>query len=401
MLSSKMIRLFVIGMTFYTLTLSVSVFVFAGNPMTMETNIERHGMDYKNFWLDSPDPNLCRDACADDPNCKAYTYVKPIGNKKARCWLKNAVPPPKTNPFCVSGVKTAQANAFKPTQGGGSGVTKPDPPQLKCGHCEMLRDDRCVPCREAGLECSPDGVCVEFKSPIYGDFRWEKGVDRPGMDYENFLLDSADPNDCAKACEEDPNCAAFTYANPGVTGPKAHCFLKSGVPPAKQSEFYVSGVKAGLDRRCRKYAERTMQQHKLAQEMGCELWEADDKWNAGYDHYGQCASANWDQSTVNKELDLREKILADCRSGGGEAKPLLYGDFRWEKGLDRPGMDYENFLLDSADPNDCAKACEEDPNCAAFTYANPGVTGPKAHCFLKSGVPPAKRSPRCISGVKE
>jgi hypothetical protein len=77
-------------------------------------------MDYNNFWMDKPCPECCMDACAKDPKCKAYTYVKPMGPKKPRCWLKNAVPPPKTNPWCVSGVKTAQTEKPKPPYGSGT-----------------------------------------------------------------------------------------------------------------------------------------------------------------------------------------------------------------------------------------------------------------------------------------
>jgi hypothetical protein len=187
--------------------------------MTREVNTDRPGMDYKNFWLARPDPGLCQKACADDPN--KHTQGGDSGD-----------------------MKSTQLSAFRPSQGGRSGIVKSESPPPKCGRCEVLRDGRCVPCREAGFSCAPDGICVKYKHSLYVGFRWEKGVDRPGMDYRNFLLDSADPNDCAKACNNDPRCAAFTYVNPGVTGPKAHCFLKSGVPPAKLSDCCMSGIKA-------------------------------------------------------------------------------------------------------------------------------------------------------------
>jgi hypothetical protein len=74
--------------------------------VTMEFNTNRPGQDYKNFELDTPDPELCQKACANDSNCQAYTYVKPgIQGAKARCWLKKAVPPTRSNKCCVSGVK--------------------------------------------------------------------------------------------------------------------------------------------------------------------------------------------------------------------------------------------------------------------------------------------------------
>jgi hypothetical protein len=74
--------------------------------VSLESDTDRPGQDYKNFELDTPDPSLCQKACADDPDCQAYTYVKPgIQGAKARCWLKRGVPAAQSNNCCVSGVK--------------------------------------------------------------------------------------------------------------------------------------------------------------------------------------------------------------------------------------------------------------------------------------------------------
>jgi len=71
----------------------------------MEYDTNRAGMDYKNFDLSSADPKLCEDACKGDPNCKAYTYVKPgIQGPSARCWLKSGVPAADRNTCCISGI---------------------------------------------------------------------------------------------------------------------------------------------------------------------------------------------------------------------------------------------------------------------------------------------------------
>ncbi len=74
--------------------------------MPMEYNRDRGGSDYDNYPLPEARPELCRDACLNDPNCKAFTYVIPgVFSPKAHCWLKNAVPLAKYNPVCVSGKK--------------------------------------------------------------------------------------------------------------------------------------------------------------------------------------------------------------------------------------------------------------------------------------------------------
>ena len=74
-------------------------------PRWVEPNMNRPGSDYKSFWL-SGGCEQCQKACAKDPKCKAYTYVKPVKKgAKARCLLKFSVPPPVPNKRCISGVK--------------------------------------------------------------------------------------------------------------------------------------------------------------------------------------------------------------------------------------------------------------------------------------------------------
>ncbi len=75
-----------------------------------EVNIDRMGMDFRNFDLVINSPQACEDQCAADPRCKAWTFVKPntIQGPRPRCWLKTGVPPGKSHTCCVSGVKLSQ-----------------------------------------------------------------------------------------------------------------------------------------------------------------------------------------------------------------------------------------------------------------------------------------------------
>jgi hypothetical protein len=74
---------------------------------SMEWDTDRMGSDYRDFDLNVADPAICHDACMKDPQCKAWTYVKPntIQGPNPRCWLKNNVPNPIKSGCCVSGVK--------------------------------------------------------------------------------------------------------------------------------------------------------------------------------------------------------------------------------------------------------------------------------------------------------
>lgn len=76
-----------------------------GAPLEWDT--DRRGGDYRDFDLPQADPVLCQNACAQDPQCKAWTYVRPdtMQGPVPRCWLKNTVPPPVDHDCCVSGVK--------------------------------------------------------------------------------------------------------------------------------------------------------------------------------------------------------------------------------------------------------------------------------------------------------
>jgi hypothetical protein len=78
----------------------------------------------------------------------------------------------------------------------------------------------------------------------------------------------------------------------------------------------------------------------------------------------------------------------------------LVESFALETNTDRPGMDYNNFDLASANPSLCEQACNADPDCRAFTYVKPGVQGANPRCWLKNGVPAANPSDCCDSGVK-
>jgi 1-phosphatidylinositol phosphodiesterase len=71
-----------------------------------EPQTDRPGSDYRSFDLRESRPELCRDACWSERQCRAFTYVRPgVQGLHARCGLKNAVPPARPNDCCLSGVR--------------------------------------------------------------------------------------------------------------------------------------------------------------------------------------------------------------------------------------------------------------------------------------------------------
>ena len=73
----------------------------------LQHGVNLQGSDYRDFSME-PDASarMCSDACEDDGQCRAFTYVK-AGPRGAvpHCWLKNAVPQSYNDDQCVSGVK--------------------------------------------------------------------------------------------------------------------------------------------------------------------------------------------------------------------------------------------------------------------------------------------------------
>jgi hypothetical protein len=75
-----------------------------------EFNIDRPGFNLRNFDLNEADYRLCDRACAGDPKCRAWTYVRPgVQGPRAQCWLKHSVPATRASNCCTSGVKQAAA----------------------------------------------------------------------------------------------------------------------------------------------------------------------------------------------------------------------------------------------------------------------------------------------------
>jgi hypothetical protein len=77
------------------------------------------------------------------------------------------------------------------------------------------------------------------------------------------------------------------------------------------------------------------------------------------------------------------------------------GNIILESDTDRVGSDLRAIELVSGNPCECAKICEADPECQAFTFIRAGVQGSIAKCWIKNGVPDPETNPQAISGVKK
>ncbi len=148
----------------------------------LEYATDRPGQDLKSFDLDVADPRLCREACVEEPGCKAFScVVAGVQGQKARCWLKKAIPGPTSDKNVISGL-------VRPADG----------------------------------------------------FEW--GADRPGSDYRRLSLEKAEPEACRDACQADPYCKAFTYFRPESELKQAVCVLRTNANPPAMNRNAVSGI---------------------------------------------------------------------------------------------------------------------------------------------------------------
>jgi hypothetical protein len=92
----------------------------------MENNTDRPGSDYDRFHINDQRPDRCQSECLlQRDRCKAWTYVRPgIQHKHAVCYLKNTVPPARSNTCCISGVLPSKSRTGV-TQGPGGFVPAP------------------------------------------------------------------------------------------------------------------------------------------------------------------------------------------------------------------------------------------------------------------------------------
>lgn len=167
----------------------IAALIFGTTAPHAQIGYDRPGGDYNSAPVRSGDPAVCAARCDRDKSCRAWSFSYPRTQaREAMCRLKNTVTALKEDSCCVSGVR-------------GAALIEP----------------------KAGL--------MEFS------------IDRMGGDYRSFDI-AADPAgaSCAKACQSDNRCRAFTYVRPGYGGTSARCYLKDKITRPRRKPCCISGV---------------------------------------------------------------------------------------------------------------------------------------------------------------
>jgi hypothetical protein len=232
---------------------------------TLEGDIDRPGADYRSFDVGSNRPEECRDACLTDSGCEAFTFVRPgVYGPYGRCWLKGQMVPAVANNCCISGVKSyagpapgpqpsppsawvgvppVAAAPSQPAPAPVAAAPPPPPPPRPAAAPPPPPRPAPAPVAPPAAAATPPPSAWVGHPPAPAGGAWEPNVDRPGTDYLSFDLQEPRAELCREACVRDARCKAFTYVNPGLQGPYARCWLKSTVPPARDSTCCISGIR--------------------------------------------------------------------------------------------------------------------------------------------------------------
>ncbi len=171
-------------------TLAVCLLALAwGSAVHAQVGFDRPGAAYSSAPLRSGDPAACAARCDRDSRCRAWSFSYPgTVAREAMCRLMNRVTPAKEDSCCVAGVRGA-------------------------------------------------GLVVPKVGPR------EYSIERPGGDYRSFdIAPDATGASCAKACQADARCRAFTYVRPGYSGASARCYLKDRITRPRRKPCCISGV---------------------------------------------------------------------------------------------------------------------------------------------------------------
>lgn len=216
----------------------------------MELSTDRKGYgDYYQFTPALESPWECKEACEADNRCLAWTYREPSTSDRARCYLKEDVPPGSSAEGFISGIGVrAVEDQFEVDVDRFGDDYYPFTPQesnpLYC-YRACQDDDRCASWtfgfRDDQPRCwlksgmgSPRYV-RNFISGVKGTIEWN--TDRYGSDYDHIALPVQNPWLCKRHCEEDEECRAWTLVMWG------DCLLKDAVPGPTYKADVISGVK--------------------------------------------------------------------------------------------------------------------------------------------------------------
>ena len=297
--------------------------VFARPASAQERQMLRDKMiqwgDYDQFVVSGPGgARNCAETCANDPRCKAWTFIRPVN----QCRLKHSVGPVVDNPCCVSGVKP---DAEAADAGG------------KPAHCaDYARAAIAANEQNMSQGCQLQGP--RWSDDFQAHYSWCMGAHREQSATETQAR-ASDIARCQQASNEDAGAKCDHFARISMvqvdSARKAHCALPPGdrrwandievhrraclEAPARvlatgiaDREAVLTGclAAAGEARQaCDGYGNRAMEQVRAATASGCDI--GGPRWSSSRAQQVQwCLSAA--PATRRAEADARTQQLVVC-----------------------------------------------------------------------------------------
>lgn len=209
--------------------------------MTMVPGTDLMGGDYKGFALTSAEPDACRQACAGDDKCKAYTYVNPgVKGPAAMCYLKDSLPAVSSDACCTSGKKIlaikitpapAPPPAPKPPGPPGSSSSQPS------GNTPIvLGNIQKVGTKPLTLVKLPPGITFTAKGDMSGWTPLTNGATSGGASV--VQLTNGEGRVVVRAADKKLYMANMNLLNPGTIDTAAWTALQGGLQPGAESEAH-------------------------------------------------------------------------------------------------------------------------------------------------------------------
>lgn len=113
--------------------------------------------------------------------------------------------------------------------------------------------------------------------------------------------------------------------------------------------------------------------------------------------WGSFSNAPATATAASAQQQPQRRPLADA---GPAVQPAAEPEWHPLYNTDMPGNDYRSFQVNAGDDWPvCRAACENERECAAWTFVVPGST-PNGECWLKHSVPDMSPGSCCISGIR-
>lgn len=216
-----------------------------------EIGIDRPGFDWQPFT--ATNAATCSAACSGTYAflCKAYTWV-PSGSS-GTCFLKTALPDRYPHPSIAGIVSGVNTNKYRDVYE--RGIDRPgfdynhySSPSVNSCSADCAQDSRCRALTYAGGTCWLKNAVpspIATSTSIISAVRGGFEMEQNRWGSDYSNFSSQFPENCQSGCARDSNCQAWTWVRPNSSN-DGHCWLKNAVPGLSFCSDCISGIK-GLE----------------------------------------------------------------------------------------------------------------------------------------------------------